>query len=234
MAIAIDTVQQSSTNVTTLSIPVTVGNNSDRVLVVGYSAEGATPGTDYDISSVAWSGTSLSSQTSLRYNNGTNAVDFVSYWYLLNPLAGSSTVEVTIANDPLGASVTVISLYNVAQQAPEASGTDQSITSDTYTSVTLNSMTAGAWMVDVVANSSSTQDMTPDAGQTEQSEQSASARHNTSTRNVAGGGTATNGWTRASGQRCGLAVAAWVPSSTVTTTGFATGFMTTNTLYWGN
>lgn len=110
--IALDTTADgpvpTSTGLLSQSIPnFTVGNNSDRLLVVMIGGEyGAAT------SSVTFGSQSLVKAADA--SGGTSA----SLWYLLSPNVGTNNITATIASAGNGWTLTAASFYNVAQQAP--------------------------------------------------------------------------------------------------------------------
>ena len=152
----------------TLTFSHTVDDQSNRMLVVGALAEDGiaanceATGVTYD--SVAM--TKIADVTAC-----TTFFDCLSLWYLVAPALGGNDVVITYAGDSDDRTGGAITLYNVAQQAPEASDTTfcNSCTNITSSLTTLGS---GAWVVDVVGSGNTGGALTPLAGQTERYERS--------------------------------------------------------------
>jgi hypothetical protein len=175
---------------TTGTLSFTVGNNANKILLVGVVIEDAAPVTT--VSGIVFNTTEAFTKIDAQTFNTDG--DNVELWYLLNPTATTANIVVTTAATTAG-HFGAISLYNAAQKAPspsaKASGTVDPATASVTTTV------ADSWLVDVVGGNTVGTDMTAAVGQTERWEGATySCRSNGSTADagVAGAGKATS-WT---------------------------------------
>lgn len=120
----------------------TVANQSNRVLIVGVQAEN---GSIRHPSGVTYNGVALTQINTANVGSGTRQC--VSLWYLLAPAVGTANVVVTWSSSVSNATAGAISLYNVAQAAPEANATSVNNSGATTTNIT--TLTDGAWVVDM-------------------------------------------------------------------------------------
>ena len=170
-----DTVNSGSASSNTLTVAIDPGNgNSNRIVVIGVTWEDT--GDAATISSLTYDGnacTHIDTQTSNPTTYNASAL-----YYYLNPSEDSKNVIVTMNEAVSGINMGVISLYNIKQQAPEATakntGSINAITNP------ITTLTDGAMIVDVVQNHVSTEDQTPDLS-TERWEQADDNRGNGST-----------------------------------------------------
>ena len=187
----------------------TIGGGTNRLLVVGISAE---CNEGISVTSVTYNGQGLTKAASAVADTGT--VGTADLWYLLEadlPAAGTYNVEVTTSGYAVK-SVGAISLEGVAQQAPEATNTNTNVGPE-YISTSITTLTDGAWVVDVVecGNASA---FTPDGGQTERYQEAGSSSQGAgSTKEMATAGSTSMGWTSASANRLALVAAAFAPAA---------------------
>jgi hypothetical protein len=175
----------------TITISVTVGSNNNRVLVVGVGAEETDNTIDGNlvVNSVTYDGEALTEIDWVEYKTDE---DWVGLYYILAPSTGANNVVVTF-NESCRATVGAISLYNVAQQAPEAdnSGTGTGSTP----SLSLTTITDNAWVTDVISVNSSSVSIAENAGQTERYDGKNYQRLAGSTKPVVSAGATTTGST---------------------------------------
>jgi prepilin-type N-terminal cleavage/methylation domain-containing protein len=207
-SIGLDNVSTDVGSGNPLTFTHTIGGGTNRLLVVGISAEcneGIT------VSSVTYNGQGLTKAASVVADTGT--VGTADLWYLLEadlPAAGTYNVEVTTSGYAVK-SVGAISLEGVAQQAPEASTTNTNVGPD-YISTSITTLTDGAWVVDVVENGNPNS-FTPDGGQTERYDVVASSSDGAaSTKEMATAGSTSMGWS-SSANRLAHVVAAFAPAA---------------------
>lgn len=210
MAIAYDTVATGQNdNTLSLTINFTIANNSNRLLVVAVGSEDLT-GTVDTVSSITWNGTGLTKIDSININSGENH----ELWYLLNPAAGTYNLVVTLTATPTngGIGAAAISLYNVAQQAPEATNKGSGTNSPRTVSVT--TLTNGAWIVDTMFDVGSTVTLAVNNGQTERYNfnNPGVLKLGGSTLAVASAGATTVGWTTTGSGGSSIIAAAFAPS----------------------
>ena len=136
----------SSGDASSLTFSHTVGDVTNRMLLVGAQAQDSTA-SDCDVVSVTYNATSLTKADEAIA--GTASLVCVDLWYLIAPDTGTHDVVVTwngIVAHRIGGG---ISLINAAQQAPEATG---SSTQDSAGSITtsVTTLTDDAWLIDAV------------------------------------------------------------------------------------
>lgn len=223
MAISFNSASSGDADDTPLTFAHTVNAGSNKILIVGVTLEdNIGPAT---VTGITFDSVALTQIDTQLYDSNANRVDL---WYLLNPNEATANVVVTLsASIDAGLSAGAITIDGAKQQAPEADA--KAAGSGTTASVAITTVTNNAWVIDCVANSSSTNDMTVGAGQTERWEDSNDQRGNGSTEPVESAGEIAMSWT--------LSERAWgiVAASFEIADGAppATGFMTTNTFYWG-
>ena len=196
-----------------------VGNNLDRLLVVGAQGED-TSSSDCDVTSVAYNSIPLTKIDDALA--GTSTRQCVSLWYLLAPPTGDHDIIITWAGDVSHRSGGAISAYNVKQQAPEASNTSsENSGNDISTSVTTT--TNGAWLFDTVGAGSQGEDdfETTQSGQqvryTTETDSSSAAG---STKLVPTAGSSSMGWEHDNPSRLAHVVAAFAPANAPDATTF--------------
>jgi lysophospholipase L1-like esterase len=144
----------SSSNGTTLIWQHTIGNNDNRILVVGVAGEDNDTSSDLVISSVKYDDVNMA----LVEGSGEIVSSVGTYmktelYYLLDAnlplLPGDYNVIVTYSGDVSKRCAGAISLANVEQQAREAVATNSNVDQDTI-STNITTQTDNAWVVDVV------------------------------------------------------------------------------------
>lgn len=212
--IGFDAVAGANKSGTTVTVPITVANNGNRVLVVGVGSD--TISGDCSASSVTYNGVALTLIDGGRYANqapGDPTDDYISLWYLLAPDTGAHNVVVSFTNTPSnGASAVAISLYGVAQRAPEAF-TKTLADANSPISANITTLTNNSWLVDVFGNMNSATNATAGSGQTERARQSNMQDLELSTKLVAIAGPTSTSWTWDNTWFSGLVVAAFAPAS---------------------
>jgi len=127
--------------------------HSDKIFIIGVGWEDTNVATItsvvYDEGGVGGAATNIDTQT---YTDGSDNGGVALYYYLA-PLDTSKVITVTFSETIDNMNVGVISLYNVKQQAPEAS--NKAAGTGTTAAVTVTTITANAWVSDIVANSAS-------------------------------------------------------------------------------
>jgi prepilin-type N-terminal cleavage/methylation domain-containing protein len=195
-----------------LTFTHTIGGGTNRLLVVGISAE---CNVSVSVSNVTYNGQGLTKAASAVAD--TSTVGVAELWYLLEadlPTAGTYNVEVTTSGYAVK-SVGAISFEGAAQQAPEDTNTNTNVGPE-YISTSITTLTDGAWIVDVVVNGNAST-FAPDGGQAEQYDEVASSSTGAaSTKEMATAGSTNMGWTAGSANRLGHVVAAFAPASSLT------------------
>lgn len=194
-AIAYDTAAGANLSGSTVTVPITIGTNDNRILVVGVGSDGSTTA-DYSASGVTYNSVAMTKINGFQYtaNGWDGGYDWISLWYLIAPDTGSHNIVVSFTTTPdNGASAIGISLYGVVQQAPEANG---STTNNNVTPVTcsITTQTNNAWVVDIMADNFSSTDGTPGTGQTGRGRQSNAQDTEMSTKPVASAGATSTSW----------------------------------------
>ena len=143
-----------------LTLAHTVAAANDRILVVGVGWETDAPGgvaNTLDVNSVTFGGTPLirlaASAAEPVSSAGSNGSEL---WYLLNPNTGAGNVVITLSGTPPSSRFlfgAALNLSNVAQRAPEAVTSAQSLDSRTVSAAL--PVSSGSAMVSFT-NSSST------------------------------------------------------------------------------
>lgn len=202
---------------TTFSFSINVANNSNRILVVGTQGEDGTT-SDCNAISVTYDSVPMTEIDEAVADPG-GTVQCVSLWYLLAPNTGNNTVLITWNGTVSDRSGGAISLYNVAQQAPEdfnSGAVDSSPPTTISTGVT--TLTDGAWLVDAVGSGNNGNFITQESGQQERYGNNNSGTHTGagSTRLAATNGFYKMGWDESGANRLSHVVAAFAPSVTVT------------------
>jgi hypothetical protein len=197
-----------STFQSTLTYSHTIGSGYNRMLVVSAGTEA--PDTGPVVSGVTYNGQPLTYASSMETSqNGYRAYSAI--WYLLEqdlPPAGTYDVVINLTASVdilMGAS---ISLEEVKQTAPEATASDESISS-TYISTNITTLTDNTWVVDAVMCGEESA-ATPDGGQVERFDfgGNATAQLSGSTKPVATAGATTVGWTSLGANRMAQSVIA--------------------------
>ena len=126
----------------------TIGSHDDRILIVGVGAEDNSS-SNCQVDYVKFNGDDLTLINSEIA--GSSTYQCVSLWYLLAPDVGTHDVEVRFDGEVDEMTIGSISIYNVAQQSPEASATT-AIQSGQSVTTEITVLTAGSWVVDVVGS----------------------------------------------------------------------------------
>lgn len=147
--IKFDTASYSAPSANNLSFSHTFSNNSNMVLIVGVESE-SPPAENASASSVLWGSTPLTRYRELYFNDA-GADNAVSIWYLLNPTPGTDSISVNFNSGADGTVAGAISLYNVAQEPPEAYA-EYNQSGITEISTNITTLTDGAWIVDLVGS----------------------------------------------------------------------------------
>jgi hypothetical protein len=140
-------------------------------------------------------------------------------FYLLNPPAGTANVDVTFpakvgnAIDVRQAGAFV--LYNVAQQAPQATKAAGANATTNPVNTSITTLTANSWVVDVITQGNTGTFTTTQAGQTLRWQQACGPSSAAgSTKEVATAGSAVLGWSHSRAKRYSHALAAFAPALT--------------------
>ena len=168
---------------TSQTLSITVAANDNRVLVVGVHLEGGGRPTG-----VTYAGQPMIEIASAAPGGSNES----SLWYILAPATGANDVVASYDGSTytiLGA----ISLYNVAQEAPEAFAVANG--SGTDVGVTVTGCSTDSWVVDAAQCTASAYSLTEDAGQTERYEDSRGSRGAGSTKPDVAAGNIDMGWT---------------------------------------
>jgi uncharacterized repeat protein (TIGR02543 family) len=213
----------------------TVGTGTNRVLVVGVEQED-TNTADMTISSVTYNGAAMTAIANSQVSDGTTTVNRAQLFYQVNPASGAHNVVVTFAGTVNGASAGAVSLSGAAQSGPEAVATNH-LGSGSTISTNITTLTAGAWVVDVIGSgASSVTFTTTTSGMTERWDRSTNGAGGAgSTKAPTATGATTLSWTASSGSRIVHALAAFAAASgggtgpfTLTTTVSGSGSITRN------
>ena len=206
----------NSTQGATLTISHTVGNpNANRILIVGAESEEPTSG-NCSVTGVTFSGVALTKINEAIASD--SYMQCVSLRYLLSPAAGTHDIVITWPQHTDNRSGGGISIYNAAQQGPEASNTKALSGSPSSITTSLTTLTAGAWVVDAVGSGNKGSGFTPlESGQTERYDvQASSSAGAGSTKHVATAGLTSMGWAQGA-NRMAHAIAAFAPFSSAPT-----------------
>ncbi len=127
----------------------TIGGGSDRLLVVGTSAEG-TGDPDYDIvvTGVTYNGVAMIDINSVEAENGPGMLGTMHY--LLDgslPAAGTYDVVVTYSEGTISAAFGAISLNGAIQQGPEAMASSASPDQSGTTTANITTLTEDSYLV---------------------------------------------------------------------------------------
>jgi len=197
----------------------TIGNGSNRILVVTASIEHCDP---YPaVTGITYNGQALAKADSAQVISSNLCAGRAELWYILEanlPAAGAYNVVISLSGSPDQLLAGALSLENVAQQAPEASNTSTN-ESTNYISANITTLTDGAWLIDSVhcGNDGS---YSPDGGQSEQYDITGAgytSRHAVSTKEVASAGATTMGQTHSSSNRQAYVAAAFAPGNVAST-----------------
>jgi hypothetical protein len=173
----------------TLTFSLTVSNNLNRMLVVTASSKatgGGGPSSTCRASTVTYSGQALTKSAGYDLNDS-NTYQCASSWYLINPPVGTANVVITLAGSAIENIGGAISLYNVAQQGPEATATNYLTGNPASITTNISTLTNNAWIIDS-AGSGKSGAFTAGAGQTQRytlNGAAGSSAHTASTKLVA-------------------------------------------------
>jgi len=209
--ITFDTSAGANLSGSTVTVPITIGNNNNRVLIVSVGSEGSNFSTDYGVSGILFNGVAMTKIDGGQFGISDGCANYVSLWYLLNPDVGTHNVEVSFINTPdSGASAIGVSLYNVAQQAPEATSKNLASISDPLT-LNITTLKNGAWVVDAFNCIVSSTNATPGSGQTSVGRQSNLQDLQMSTKLVSSAGSTSTVWSGGAGEQEGVISASFAP-----------------------
>ncbi len=199
---------------TTLAWSHTVANQSNRVLVVGVTAEYSS--TSCQATTVTYGSQSMTKITQNVAGSGTYAC--ASLWYLLAPDTGTNTITATYQSSVTNKTAGSVGLYNVKQAAPDASNSSFSNSGATSTNVT--TLAANSWVVDVFASGQAVGDLAAAGGQTGRWTRDSGSTESSgmSTKSVATAGSTTMTWTQSGINRSAAVVAAFAPAASASTT----------------
>jgi len=217
---AFDSASSSSVQYSnSLTFSHTIGNGSNRILVVTASIENCDP---YPVvTGITYNGQALTKADSAQVISSNLCAGRAELWYLLEanlPTAGAYNVVISLSGSPDELLAGALSLENVAQQAPEAGNTNTN-ESTNYISVNVNTLTDGAWLVDSV-HSGNDGSYTPDGGQTEHYDITGAgytSRHAASTKEVPSAGATTMGQTHSGANRQAYVASAFAPANVAAT-----------------
>lgn len=148
-AVGIDGVLGDAVSV--FSFAHVIGGGSDRILVVGASAEGIGLAFDTVVTGVTYNGVAMTAVNSAVADNGPGLL--ATLHFLLEsqlPAAGSNLVEVTYSTGPISLSVAAISLRGFVQQAPEAMAFSAAPDNTGTTTANITTVTDGAWLINLI------------------------------------------------------------------------------------
>lgn len=123
-----------------ITLSHTIGANSNKVLIVRVTSA------NNDIVGVTYNGDSLT-QLGSYVQLGNSAGYYQSMWYILSPDDGTHNIVVDLSGTSNNATCLSMSLYNVEQQAPEATATARGTASPMTANIT--TITNNAWVVDL-------------------------------------------------------------------------------------
>lgn len=151
----------SATAGTTLAWSHTVANQSNRVLLVGVTAEYSTSAS-CQANTVTYGAQSM---TRIAQTVTGSGFECASLWYLLTPNVGTNTITVTYQNSITNRTAGAVGLYNVKQAAPDASNANFNNAGATTTNVT--SLATNSWVVDVFGSGQALGNLNGGTNQTE-------------------------------------------------------------------
>ena len=207
------------TGVASVAWQHTVGLGANRMLVVGVTTESTT---DSFATGVTFGTQAFTKVTGSRAVEGTTSFNATELWFLAAPSVGAGTITVTLSpavSSGNGAACGSVSLFGVAQSAPEAVAIANAAGSGGTYSLGITTLTAGAWLVDVVNNgtgSTTSTTFTPTAtDMVERWEQGGGGNMMAAcaTREVAVAGLATDTWTTTGTSRKAQSIAVFAPAT---------------------
>jgi len=231
-AITFDAVSSGASGAaTTLTIAHTIGNGTNRLLVVGVGAEDTVTVGNMVVTGVTYNSVALTKIDGQTYQN----YGRIELWYLLEanlPSTGAYNVVVTFTGSAVHTVAGVQSFAGVKQQAPEASANNLQASGGALT-CNITTLTNNAWIIDAFHTGLYTATAIAGAGQTEKYDLVTAASGCSlagSYKPTTTAGLTTTGWTpsdNTNGRR-GIMSAAFAED---TGGQAATGYMTTGK-YW--
>ncbi|MEM2956303.1 MAG: hypothetical protein QW041_01885 [Candidatus Pacearchaeota archaeon] len=201
-----------------LTFSHTIGNNSNRILIVGATAESSASGSaaaNCRATSVTYNNISLTKIAGYDFDDS-GADACASLWYLLNPPVGTASIKVNYAGNVTESNAGGISIYNAKQQAPE-NYTTKYCTGCTSINTSITTLTSDSWIIDVVV-SGNLGGFTANSGQIERWDSGNSTSQGAgSTKEVSTAGLTTIGWSQSANRLVHVA-AAFAPAGSTDTT----------------
>lgn len=192
MAILLDATS-SAINQTDIVTPFIVSwshtcTGSNLILLVAHSSSDPAD----TISGITYNGVALT-KAKEQVNTGAN---ISSLWYLVAPATGANTIEVTSNNSVTNVNGMALSLTGVDQTTPiDAAGVGNQADAADSISVSITTVTDGAWVVDAVTKELSANSMVVASGQTQRVLLDGTAVDSgMSTKEVATAGATSVGW----------------------------------------
>ncbi|MCA9400127.1 MAG: VCBS repeat-containing protein, partial [Candidatus Omnitrophica bacterium] len=193
-----------------------VGTGSNRILIVSFAAKEFTSAVP-EVTSMTFN--SLPLTRIARETNTTSAKTDSEMWYLLNPPSGNYQLQINLSGEIDGLTFGVISLNNVKQQSYEDVATSSG--TGNAPSVSLTTITDGAWVVDSLAHRGYTTTTNASSGQTEfyKIKNSPDVQGGGSYKEVAIAGSTTIDWNLTVGKAYAYVAAAFAPADLVALNG---------------
>src|SRR5882672_6407551 len=205
----------STTSISSLSWSHTLGAGTDRIVIIGVTAENTTA-TNAAVASVTFNGVAATAVPNSLISGGGTGIIETELFYVLNsslPAPGTYTIQVTFHGSIQGASTGAVSLFGVNQAAPESVATNVDTSGADSISTSITTHTNGAWVVDV-AGSGNSGTFTAASGQTLRwGIASSGSTGASSTKAVATAGATTLSWTHSGANRLAHSLASFAPSS---------------------
>ncbi|MFC1709499.1 hypothetical protein ACFL2J_05565 [Candidatus Omnitrophota bacterium] len=151
--------QGSNDGNNTLTISHIVGNNNDRILIVGVYTRDTNAG-KRTVSTMIFNGVAMTSMSLVV--EGSNQTEM---WYLLNPEVGTFDVVITIGGNATNFSAGVVDVYDAMLQSAEAV-TPNNVTTNTITT-NATSISGQSFVLSSVVSQSVINPITHGGGQTE-------------------------------------------------------------------
>ena len=211
--IVFDVASSAGVNATnTITWNHTVVNQPNRMLLVSYNSEN-TGTASCQPSSVTYNGVAMTLAGQVLANNPSPNWDCVGIYYLLNPATGLHAVSITFTAAPVndGIAGAAMSIYSVAQKAPDVVATSQAAG---LTSTNITTLWPNSWVVDAMGPGDLLGNLAVSAGQTLRKSQDSTGTNSIgmSSKLLAAAGTTTMSWTRAPApNRTGQVVVALSP-----------------------
>jgi hypothetical protein len=194
---------------TTLTWSHTVGSYNNLMLIVGVQTEGTS---GVQATGVTYAGVALTKVDQAEATSSGYYQD-VSQWYLIAPPVGTANVVVTWSASLTDRTAGAISLYNISQQAPEASASNSNNSGTTTTNIT--TLSDGACIVDMFGSGQGQGNLAPGPDQTQRYIQSSGGTTSGggSTKYLATAGTTSMTWTQTGINRSAQVVSAYAPAA---------------------